>query len=135
MEQPQAELLVGLLLGVEAPPAVRRGGTSELRAGAATGLQATLHLKGARVDRMDEDGLFVVAFRCDDEAWDEVARTEVVKAGASGAFASESSDPRGGLHRGRPAAVARGRGRGRRPVAGPRGRRPAVRGAPLPAAL
>ncbi|KAH8048027.1 phosphatidylinositol-3,4-bisphosphate 4-phosphatase [Aureococcus anophagefferens] len=77
--------------------AVRRGGTSELRAGAATGLQATLHLKGARVDRMDEDGLFVVAFRCDDEAWDEVARTEVVKAGASGAFASESSDPRGGL--------------------------------------
>ncbi|KAH8083429.1 hypothetical protein JL720_8313 [Aureococcus anophagefferens] len=68
--------------------AVRRGGTSELRAGAATGLQATLHLKGARVDRMDEDGLFVVAFRCDDEAWDEVARTEVVKAGASGAFAS-----------------------------------------------
>ncbi|KAH8047296.1 phosphatidylinositol-3,4-bisphosphate 4-phosphatase [Aureococcus anophagefferens] len=46
---------------------------------------------------MDEDGLFVVAFRCDDEAWDEVARTEVVKAGASGAFASESSEPRGGL--------------------------------------
>lgn len=51
-----------------------------------SGVQVTLHLSGARVDRGDEAGLFVAAV---DHEGKEVARTETVKAGDAGAFAIE----------------------------------------------